>query len=80
MHYAVYRHTAAELIVERADAEKEHMGLTSWENAQHGKILKADVTIAKNYLSSDEMNYLERIVSLLTTYPLRRCGINSLFT
>lgn len=80
MHYAVHRHTAAELIVERADAEKEHMGLTSWENAQHGKILKADVTIAKNYLSSDEMNYLEHIVSLLTTYPLRRCGIDSLST
>ena len=53
MHYAVHRHTAAELIVERADAEKEHMGLTTWENAPDGKILKADVTIAKNYLSED---------------------------
>ncbi|MCR4705155.1 MAG: virulence RhuM family protein [Lachnospiraceae bacterium] len=68
MHYAVHRHTASELIVERADAEKEHMGLTTWENAPHGKILKADVTIAKNYLSDEEMNYLERIVSLYLDY------------
>lgn len=68
MHYAVHRHTAAELIVERADANKEHMGLTTWENAPDGKILKADVTIDKNYLSKDEMNYLERIVSLYLDY------------
>lgn len=68
MHYAVHRHTAAELIVERADADKEHMGLTSWENAPDGKILKADVTIAKNYLSKEEMNYLERIVALYLDY------------
>lgn len=68
MHYAVHRHTAAELIVERADADKEHMGLTSWENASDGKILKADVTIAKNYLSKEEMNYLERIVALYLDY------------
>ena len=64
LHYAVHRHTAAELIVERADANKEHMGLTTWETAPHGKIIKADVSIAKNYLSEQEMNYLERIVSL----------------
>lgn len=68
MHYAVHRHTAAELIVERADANKEHMGLTTWENAPEGKILKADVSIAKNYLSKEEMNYLERIVSLYLDY------------
>ena len=68
MHYAVHRHTAAELIVERADANKEHMGLTTWENAPDGKILKTDVTIAKNYLSKEEMNYLERIVSLYLDY------------
>lgn len=68
MHYAVHRHTAAELIVERADAEKEHMGLTTWENAPDGKILKADVTIAKNYLSPEEMSYLERIVTLYLDY------------
>ena len=68
MHYAVHRHTAAELIVERANADKEHMGLTTWENAPDGKILKADVTIAKNYLSEEEMHYLERIVSLYLDY------------
>ena len=64
LHYAVHRHTDAELIVERADAEKDHMGLTSWETAPHGKIIKADVSIAKNYLNEQEMNYLERIVSV----------------
>mgnify|MGYP000613991790 CR=1 FL=1 len=68
MHYAVHRHTAAELIYERADANKEHMGLTTCENAPDGKILKADVTVAKNYLSKEEMNYLERIVSLYLDY------------
>ena len=68
MHFAVHRHTAAELIVERADAAKEHMGLTNWENAPDGKILKADVTVAKNYLSEQEMSYLERIVSLYLDY------------
>lgn len=68
MHFAVHRHTAAELIMERADANKEHMGLSTWENAPDGKILKADVSIAKNYLSNDEMNYLERIVSVYLDY------------
>jgi len=68
MHFAVHRHTAAELIYERADATKEHMGLTNWENAPRGKILKTDVTIAKNYLSEKEMNYLERIVSVYLDY------------
>ncbi len=64
MHWAVHRHTAAELIVKRADAEKAHMGLTTWETAPDGKIIKADVSIAKNYLNESEMRYLERIVSL----------------
>lgn len=68
MHFAVHRHTAAELIYERADAGKEHMGLTSWGSAPHGKIVKADVAIAKNYLSDEEMRYLERIVSLYLDY------------
>ena len=68
MHYAVHRHTVAELIVERADAKKEHMGLTTWENAPSGKIIKADVTIAKNYLSEKEMNFMERLVSLYLDY------------
>lgn len=68
MHFAVHRHTAAELIVERANAQKEHMGLTTWENAPDGKIVKDDVTIAKNYLSEQEMSYLERIVTLYLDY------------
>lgn len=68
MHFAVHRHTAAELIVERADADKEHRGLATWENAPNGKILKADVSIALNYLNKEEMSYLERIVSLYLDY------------
>ena len=68
LHYSVHGQTAAEVIYNRADAEKEHMGLTTWENAPDGKILKADVTVAKNYLSKEEMNYLERIVSLYLDY------------
>ena len=68
MHWAVHRHTAAELIVERAKTEKEHMGLTTWESAPDGKIVKADVSVAKNYLSEKEMSYLERIVSLYLDY------------
>jgi len=68
MHWAVHRHTAAELIVERADAEKENMGLTTWESAPDGKIVKADVSIAKNYLNDKEMTYMERIVSLYLDY------------
>ncbi|MEG0492093.1 MAG: RhuM family protein, partial [Clostridia bacterium] len=68
MHYAVHRHTAAELIVERADAEKEHMGLTTWESAPDGKIIKADVSIAKNYLNAEEMRHMERLVSMYLDY------------
>jgi len=64
LHWAVHRHTAAEVIVARADADKLYMGLTSWESAPHGKIVKTDVSIAKNYLNDDELAYLERIVSL----------------
>ena len=63
MHYAVHRHTAAELIVERANAEKEHMGLTSWEKAPNGKIVKTDVSIAKNYLKETELESMGRIVN-----------------
>lgn len=63
MHYAVHGHTAAELIYERADAEKPHMGLSSWAAAPNGKIVKSDVGIAKNYLSKPEMLSLQRIVS-----------------
>ena len=63
MHYAVHGHTAAELIVERADSTKEHMGLTTWQDAPNGKIKKSDVTVAKNYLSEDELGQLNRMVS-----------------
>ena len=63
MHYAVHGHTAAELIYERADAEKPHMGLTTWAAAPDGKIVKGDVSVAKNYLTEKEMRSLERIVS-----------------
>ena len=63
LHYAIHGHTAAEIIVERANAECEHMGLTTWENAPKGKIRKSDVTIAKNFLGEQEMQSLERIVT-----------------
>ena len=63
MHYAVHGHTSAELIEERADHTKEHMGLTTWADAPEGKIKKSDVTVAKNYLSQDEMKQLNRMVT-----------------
>lgn len=63
LHFAIHGHTAAELIVERANAEKEHMGLTTWENSPDGKIVKTDVSVAKNYLSETELESLGRIVN-----------------
>lgn len=63
MHHAVHGHTAAELIVERANAKKEHMGLTTWENAPDGKIVKPDVSIAKNYLRQVELEDMGRLVN-----------------
>lgn len=63
MHYAVHGHTAAELIMNRASAEREHMGLTTWEKAPDGKIVKTDVVIAKNYLKENEMEAMGRIVN-----------------
>lgn len=63
LHFAIHGQTAAELIFNRANSEKEKMGLTSWDNAPDGKILKSDVTIAKNYLSRDELESLGRIVN-----------------
>lgn len=63
MHQAVHGRTAAQLIYERADAEKEHMGLTSWEDAPDGKIQKYDVSIAKNYLTEEELDIMERLVN-----------------
>ena len=63
LHYAIHGHTAAELIMERADAEKDHMGLATWEDAPTGKVRKSDVTIAKNYLSEEELAQLSHMVS-----------------
>ena len=63
MHFAVHGHTAAELIVARADATKNHMGLTTWQDAPNGKIKKSDVTVAKNYLTEEELGQLNRMVS-----------------
>ena len=68
LHWAIHQHTAAELIVERADSEKPHMGLTSWENYPNGKIQKYDVSIAKNYLAEDELQALRRIVTMYLDY------------
>lgn len=68
LHWAIHRHTAAELIMERASAEKPHMGLTSWEQYPDGKIQKYDVSIAKNYLTKEELQALERIVTMYLDY------------
>ncbi len=72
MHYAVHGHTAAELIMDRADADKEHMGLTSWENAPDGKIVKTDVVIAKNYLKQMELEDMGRIVTAVLEFAESR--------
>ena len=72
MHYAVHGNTAAEVIVQRADYTKENMGLTSWRNASKGKIVKADVSVAKNYLSKDEVKELNEIVTMYLDYATRQ--------
>lgn len=72
MHYAVHGHTAAEVIKQRADADKEHMGLTTWKNAPKGKIVKADVAIAKNYLTEPEIQGLNELVSMYLDYAKRQ--------
>lgn len=64
LHWAIHGHTAAEIVQHRADAAQPHMGLTTWKNAPHGPVRKADVTVAKNYLSQDELDQLNRIVSM----------------
>ncbi len=63
LHFAIHGHTAAELIVQRADSNEDHMGLTSWKNAPEGKIVRTDVAVAKNYLKKDELESLGRIVN-----------------
>lgn len=68
LHWAITGRTAAELIAERADAEHPNMGLTSWKNAPKGKVTKADVSVAKNYLNEEEIKGLERIVSMYLDY------------
>lgn len=68
LHWDIVGKTAAEIIAERADAVKPHMGLTTWKNAPHGKILKSDVAIAKNYLVEKEIKDLERIVTMFLDY------------
>jgi len=68
LHWAIHGHTASELIVERADHKKEFMGLTNWKKAPNGKILKSDVTVAKNYLSQNEIKSLDRIVTMYLDY------------
>ena len=68
MHYATHGNTAAEVIVERANHKKEHMGLTNWKNFPNGKIMATDAVIAKNYLTKDELKSLERIVTMYLDY------------
>ncbi len=68
LHFAIHGHTAAELIMERADGSKERMGLTTWRNAPGGKILKPDVSVAKNYLTEKEIKALDRIVTMYLDY------------
>ena len=64
MHFAIHKHTAPELILKRADSKKDYMGLTTWKNAPTGKIIKSDVSIAKNYLKQDEIKALNRFVTM----------------
>lgn len=68
LHFAIHHHTAAELILKRANSEKEHMGLTTWKNAPKGKVIKSDVSIAKNYLTEKELHRLDRVVSMYLDY------------
>ncbi len=68
LHFAIHGRTAAELIVARADSKKERMGLTTWKNAPHGKIIKPDVVVAKNYLTEKELKSLDRIVTMYLDY------------
>ena len=71
MHFAVHGHTAAELIIDRAYADKEHMGLTTWEKAPNGKIVKADVSIAKNYLKESELDDMGKLVNTILDFAQR---------
>ncbi len=68
LHFAITGHTAAEIIAERADSSKPHMGLTTWKRAPKGKIMLSDTVVAKNYLSKEEISHLNRIVSMYIDY------------
>jgi hypothetical protein len=68
LHFAIHGHTAAELIMKRADSSNENMGLTSWKNSPDGKILKLDVSVAKNYLTAKELKSLDRFVTMYLDY------------
>ncbi|MGC4130341.1 MAG: virulence RhuM family protein [Bergeyella sp.] len=68
LHFAIHGNTAAEIVMKRADSEKENMGLTTWKNAPKGKILKTDVSIAKNYLTEKELKQLDRFVTMYLDY------------
>lgn len=74
LHFAISGHTAAEIIYERADSEKEHMGLMTWKNAPEGRIRKADVSVAKNYLNESEIRNLNSIVSMYLDYAEKQAN------
>ncbi len=76
LHFAIHGHTAAELIVKRVDSKKDRMGLTTWKNAPHGKILKPDVVIAKNYLTEKELKSLDRFITMYLDYAEDRASRN----
>ena len=80
MHYAVTKQTAAEIIYDRADAERPHMGLTTWKNAPDGRVIKSDVTIAKNYLSEKEVDALNRLSSAFIDIAEQRAEDHVLMT
>jgi hypothetical protein len=76
LHFAIHGHTAPEVVTHRADSSKAHMGLTTWKNAPHGKILKTDVAIAKNYLTQKEITALDRVVTMYLDYAEDQAGRN----
>ena len=80
MHYAVTKQTAAEIIYDRADAERPHMGLTTWKNAPDGRVIKSDVTVAKNYLSDKEVDSLNLLSSAFIDTAERRARKHVLMT
>ena len=80
LHYAISGHTAAELIYERVDANKEYMGLTNWKNFPNGKIMKYDISIAKNYLNKQEIKKLESLTTLFLDYAEDMANEHNLMT